>query len=149
MSILCFFSPGERLGETTYDEGVPLTGEDLDRVDNDRRVVDCISLNDRHIVSVDREGEVRVAGHSDEAETVALALGDIEYGEIARVTTGETAKTVDQCRISATTVPQVHGEYDMLDCVYFEATHGKALPRRAAVWYQSDSVITVVSSSTS
>ena len=58
-------------------------------------MVDRISLNDRHVVPVDREGEVRVARHRNKAETVTRALGDVDDGEVTGLTTGEPAETVD------------------------------------------------------
>ena len=105
MSTICFLDRKER----AYNERVTLTSVDLNRVDNDRLMVDRVSFNDRHIVSVDRECEVRVTGHRDEAETVALALRHVDDREVAVCTTGEAAETVDQRAVSTSTVSQVRG----------------------------------------
>ena len=102
MSILCVLR--QRTG--TYNKGVPLPGEDLDRVDDDRLVVDRISLNDRHVVPVDREREVRVARHRDKTETVTLALSDIDDGEFTGFTARKPTETVDQRGVSTTAVPE-------------------------------------------
>ena len=80
----------------TYDEGVPLACEDLDGVDGERLVVDRVDLDDGHVVAVDGEREVRVARHGDEAEAVALALGDGDDGEVDRVAPGVTADSIDE-----------------------------------------------------
>ena len=95
--------------EGAYNERVTLTSVDLDRVDNDRLVVDRVSLNDRHVVPVNREREVRVTGHRDEAETVALALSHVDDGEVAVCTTGKATETVDQRAVGTPTVSQVPG----------------------------------------
>ncbi len=53
------------------DEGVPLPGEDLDGVDDERLGVDAIGFDDGEVVGVDGEYPVWVAGGGHEAEAVA------------------------------------------------------------------------------
>ena len=78
------------------DERVALPGEDLDGIDGERLVVDRVDLDDGHVVAVDGEGEVRVAGHGYEAEAVALALGNGDDGEVGCVAAGVAADAVDE-----------------------------------------------------
>lgn len=85
--------------EFTYDERVALTREDLDGVHYQRLVTDRVGLDDRHIVPVNREREVRVARNGNKAEAVALALGDVENGEIGSSATSEAAKAIDQSSV--------------------------------------------------
>lgn len=57
----------------TYHEGIPLTNEDLNRVDCDWIVIDSVSLNNRHIMSINRECKIGVTRDRDETETVSIS----------------------------------------------------------------------------
>ena len=54
-----------------YYERVPLTSKDLDRVHSMRLTAHAINFNNRHVVTVDSEHIVRVAGDRYQTETVA------------------------------------------------------------------------------
>ena len=95
MSTICFLDRKEG----AYNERVTLTSVDLDRVDNDRLVVDRVSLNDRHVVPVDREGEVRVARHRNKAETVTRALGDVDDRKVCVVAAGGATQPIEEGRV--------------------------------------------------
>ena len=56
----------------THDERVPLCHEDLQRIRDHGVHVLTVGLDDRHVVSVDAEDVVRVAGQVDESEAVAV-----------------------------------------------------------------------------
>ena len=75
-----------------------MTSEDVDLVDSDWLVVDTVGLDDGHVVAVDLERVVRIAGQVDKAEAVALALGHGDDGELSvragRV--GGAAQAVDK-----------------------------------------------------
>ena len=77
--------------KTSYDERVPLaceeknsadeggikpleelTSEDTNGVHSQRFMSDTINFNDRHVVTVDCEQEVWIAGYGDEAHAIAL-----------------------------------------------------------------------------
>ena len=85
----------------TYDERVPLASKDLDRVDSDGLVVHAVSLNDSHVVAVDREGVVGVARQRNKAEAVTAALGDVEHRELSISSVGarSAALAVDERRV--------------------------------------------------
>ncbi len=61
----------------TYDDGVPLCGENLERVDGQGLGVLAIDFDDGERMLVNREVEERVAGHADYTETIAKELLDI------------------------------------------------------------------------
>lgn len=58
----------------THHNRIPLSYEDLDGVDNKRLHGGALDLDDRHIMPVDGEDVVRVAGDINDAEAVPLAL---------------------------------------------------------------------------
>ena len=63
-----------------YHERVPLTSEDLDRIHSMRLTAHTIDFNNRHVVTVDSEHVVRVAGDGDQTETVAKPQS-IQYAQ--------------------------------------------------------------------
>ncbi len=84
----------------TYDEGISLTSVDMNRIDGHRLVADRVRLDDRHVVLVDREDEVRVARERDKAETVTLALGDRNDSKLSvAVAACKAAQAVNQDRV--------------------------------------------------
>ncbi len=85
------------------DERVPLAGEDLDLVNREGSVADSVHLDDVQVVAVDGEREVGIARHRDKAETVALALRNVDHGESTGVTPSEAAESVDQDRVRTRT----------------------------------------------
>ena len=56
----------------TYDEGVPLSSENLDLIYSQRLVVDSVDLDNCHIVVVDAELPVGIARNRDKTEPVAM-----------------------------------------------------------------------------
>ena len=80
------------------DERVPLPGEDGERIDNNGLVVDAVSFNDSHVVTIDGERVVRVARNRDEADAVALALGNADDGKrsVRPVAPGVATQPIDQ-----------------------------------------------------
>ena len=58
-------------GLIAYHKRVPLTSEDLDRIHSVRLTAHTIDFNNRHVMAVDSEHVVRVAGDRDQTETVA------------------------------------------------------------------------------
>lgn len=60
------------------DERVPLAGEDVDGVHSVGLSGFPVGFDDCEIMSIDGEVKVRIAGHSDESEAIALALLDID-----------------------------------------------------------------------
>ena len=85
----------------TYDERVPHAGEDLKRVDLARLNIDRIGLNDGHIVTVNAEGEVRIARDRNQTETVTLAGLDADNSEVGAGAIAVTTQTVDQSGIGS------------------------------------------------
>jgi hypothetical protein len=61
------------------------TCEYLDRVHRQRLVVLSVDLDDGHVVSVDRENEVRVARNGHQAETITVQRHDISERSDYRV----------------------------------------------------------------
>ena len=66
-----------------YHERVSLTSKDLDRIHSMRLTAHAIDFNNRHIVTVDSEHVVRVAGDRDQTETVARtqSMHNIVYSD--------------------------------------------------------------------
>ncbi len=58
----------------TYDERIPLGGEDLDRIDRDRVMVHAVDLDDPHVMVVDGERVVRVARNVDQPHTISVCM---------------------------------------------------------------------------
>ena len=67
-------------------------------------MVDAVDLDDRHVVAVDGERMVRVAGHRHETEAVALALGDRNHRKLSVHTGGvsRAAEAVDERSVRST-----------------------------------------------
>jgi hypothetical protein len=77
------------------DEGVALTGVDLDGINDLRLVVDTISFNDGHSVIIDREDVVGIATYVEKAEAVPLALSDRDDCESGGGIPSVTTKAID------------------------------------------------------
>ncbi len=91
----------------TYNERVPLTGENLDRVHGDGFDVDAVDLDNGEVVALNGKDMVGIAREREQAEAVALALGDIDHGQRrVSITTGETTETVDESRIRSPKMSQ-------------------------------------------
>lgn len=63
----------------TYDEGVALCSEDLDRIDKERLAVDTVDLDDGQVVPIDAERVVRVARDRNETEAVATRCQYVSF----------------------------------------------------------------------
>ena len=83
------------------DKRVALAGEDLDGINDLRLVVDSIRFDDGHSVIINREDEVGIATHVDEAEAIPLALGDRDDRESRGGIASPTTKTIDQGSIGS------------------------------------------------
>lgn len=73
-------------------EGIPLSSEDLDRVNRQRLRIDTISFDDRHSMSVNAKLIVRVTRNADKSEPVAFTAldrddGQTTLGGISKLTT--------------------------------------------------------------
>ena len=66
-----------------YHERVSLTSKNLDRVNSMRLTAHTVNFNNRHIVTVDSEHVVRVAGDRDQTETIARtqSMHNIVYSD--------------------------------------------------------------------
>jgi hypothetical protein len=86
----------------SQNERVALTGVYNERIDYKRLSVNAIGLDNRHIVSIDREGEVWIARDRDETETVSLARFNSYDSQICcqAVSSIISPGAVDKCRIS-------------------------------------------------
>ena len=89
-----------------HNNRIALGGVDSNRVYCNRPGLNAIGFNNGHVVAVDREGEVGVARDRDEAEAVALALGDRYDGEVGRIAASKATETVDQDGVR--TSPALH-----------------------------------------
>ena len=57
---------------TTHDEGVTLSGKDLDGIYAECFVIDTVNLDNGERVAVDAECKVRVAGDGNQTESIAV-----------------------------------------------------------------------------
>lgn len=85
------------------NERVPLAGEDVDRVNLELLVVDAVNFNDGHIVIINREREVGVAGDGNKTEAVTLAGSDGDHSEVGCRTIDVATFAVDESRVEHAT----------------------------------------------
>ena len=116
----------------TDNKGVSLASKDLNGVYSELLVVDSVDFDDSHVVSIDGEREVRVAGDTDKAETVPkqalcelllasyyddmnslpFALFNVNNGKIGCGTIHIATKSIDQSRVWGSVMQRLSKEHD-------------------------------------